>query len=125
MELAERLSSTDVEFPFGTLPETDEAKAWSMELDFVDVWEGPIEELEKLARTAPTPTAAAWLGGVIHTRKMMRNFADWPPARPQPDTATAEAEHQRQTEDARHEAQQQAAAAPAPKKKPRRRTPEM
>lgn len=80
MELAERLSSTDVEFPFGTLPETDEAKAWSMELDFVDVLEGSMEELEALARTAPTREAAGWLWGLIHARKMARDLANWPPA---------------------------------------------
>ncbi len=80
-QLAERLSSTEVEYPWGSLPETDDAKAWLMELDFVDVMEGSIEELEELARTAPTRAARLWLLGLIHARKMMRDFADWPPAR--------------------------------------------
>lgn len=90
MELAERLGSTEVEFPFGNLPETDEAKTWLMELDFVDVLEGSIEDLEELARTAPTREAAAWLRGLIHARKMMRDLAAWPPAQPDAQAALTE-----------------------------------
>lgn len=124
-ELAERLSMTEVQFAFGSMPDTDEARAWMMELDFVDIHEGSIEDLEELARTAPTREAAAWLYGFIHHRKMMRDLAGWPPARPQPDAAAAEVEQQRQADEVQHREQQQTTAAPAPKKKPRRRAPEM
>ncbi|MDE2442213.1 MAG: hypothetical protein KGP14_14440 [Betaproteobacteria bacterium] len=54
---------------FGELPDNKGTHDWIMELDFVDLWEGSIGDLEKLARSAPTPRARALVERVIAARR--------------------------------------------------------
>ncbi len=54
------IDTTVVALPF-TLPQTQEASDWLMELDFVDMVEGPIEEIELMAEKAPSASARDYL----------------------------------------------------------------
>lgn len=54
------IDTTVVGLPF-TLPQTQEASDWLMELDFVDLHEGPIEEIEQMADQAPSESARDYL----------------------------------------------------------------
>lgn len=65
---AEQLATTEFGI-FGELPDNKETHDWIMELDFVDLWEGSIGELEGLARSAPTPRARALIERVIAARR--------------------------------------------------------
>jgi hypothetical protein len=82
----ELLETTEIEFPFGPLPETQEAKDWLMELDFVDVHECSLEELEGLLATAPTPRIRAWIVALIEFRKEQRLECAWQVQVPVPDS---------------------------------------
>lgn len=60
---------------FVTLPfavPTDQAAAWLDELDFVDPYEGELDELRALLESAPTAEMHSWLSNWITLR--------WPPA---------------------------------------------
>ena len=54
------IDTTVVGLPF-ELPQTPEASDWLMELDFVDLHEGPIKEIELLAEQAPSVSARDYL----------------------------------------------------------------
>lgn len=52
------------------LPNTEQASRWLMELDFVDVLEGEIPQLELLAFNAPSESARLWLSGAVAARRL-------------------------------------------------------
>lgn len=59
-----------VSLPF-ELPETEQAQAWLDELDYVDPWEGGIDELRSLGERAPTPEIGVWLERFIEQRSSL------------------------------------------------------
>lgn len=63
-----RLDVTEVALPF-ELPDTVSAHEWMMELDFVDIYEGNLDELRHMANRAPSPSARFWLNGWIACRE--------------------------------------------------------
>lgn len=67
-DLSARLAVTEVALPF-EVPDTVEAKDWLMELDFVDLDEGSLEELEILAFKAPSESAKYYLLGWVGSRR--------------------------------------------------------
>jgi hypothetical protein len=69
-----QLEITELSLPF-ELPDTDEARDWMMELDFVDIYEGSLAELGALAEEAPSESARFWLQGWIACRQSRENLA--------------------------------------------------
>ena len=57
-----------VGLPFD-LPKTAEADNWLAELDFVDAYTGPLNEVRDLAIRAPSESARNWLNGLIAARE--------------------------------------------------------
>lgn len=45
-----------------------------MELDLVDLLEGPLDELADLAERAPSEANRAWLCGVIYHRRVLEHL---------------------------------------------------
>lgn len=60
----------EVFMPFD-LPDTEEARAWYFELEFVDLIEGAQAELEALMHSAPCQAAMSFLAGILHTRAQL------------------------------------------------------
>jgi hypothetical protein len=69
-----RLEVTEVALPF-ELPDTVAAREWMMELDFVDIYEGSLDELRDMANRAPSPSARFWLKGWIGCREQREAFS--------------------------------------------------
>lgn len=64
----QQVLDTSVSLPF-ELPDTVESSTWMMELDFVDMYEGDLGDLELIAFRAPSESAKYWLlGWVAHRR---------------------------------------------------------
>ena len=57
-----------------SIPDTPAAQQWVMELDLVDVLEGPLDELADLAERAPSAANRAWLHGVIFHRRAIESL---------------------------------------------------
>lgn len=57
-----------------SIPNTPAAQRWLMELDHVDILEGPIDQLADLAERAPTKSNKAWLHGVIFHRRVIESL---------------------------------------------------
>lgn len=51
------------------LPETEAGDHWLAELDFVDAYGGPLDEVRELAAKAPSESARSWLNGLIAARE--------------------------------------------------------
>lgn len=66
-----RLEETVLCFPY-RLPDTESAKNWVMELDFIDLIEGPLNEIERMASIAPSESARSYLLGIISARSAMQ-----------------------------------------------------
>lgn len=60
MRSIDELSRSTFQLPF-KLPRNTEAQDWFIRLEFVDVVEGSIEQLEQLAAEAPSESARRWL----------------------------------------------------------------
>ncbi|WP_334159295.1 hypothetical protein [Oryzomicrobium sp.] len=57
-----------------TIPDTPEGQLWLMELDFVDILEGDIDQLADLADRAPAPECKGWLEGLIFHRRALQGL---------------------------------------------------
>lgn len=66
-----QLEETVLSFPY-RLPDTEEARNWLMELDFIDLIEGPLNEIERMASTAPSDSARSYLLGIVSARSSMQ-----------------------------------------------------
>lgn len=77
--LAVTASATDIDpalflgLPF-ELPKTEEAGNWLAELDFVDAYDGPLDEVRDLAAKAPSESARGWLTGLVAARERHELF---------------------------------------------------
>lgn len=62
-----------VGLPF-ELPPNESAASWLDELDYVDAFAGPLDELSELAERAPSESARQWLKGMIDARRWNSQF---------------------------------------------------
>lgn len=72
LTIAANAADTDpalfIGLPFD-LPKTAEADSWLAELDFVDAYVGPLDDVRELAVKAPSESARNWLNGLIAVRE--------------------------------------------------------
>ncbi len=72
-----------------SIPNSTVAQQWLMELDLVDILEGPLDELTDLAERAPSDENKAWLHGLIFHRRAIEALHPCFGRKPAPSSATA------------------------------------